>query len=79
MSKVYYYGMRLRPYGPGCQPKGAIGVADDPSGKYWNIICYDKQLTEELAEAYDLEQIIIHDEWAKSPNHVALDIDWSNI
>ena len=79
MSKVYYYGMRLRPYGLGCQPKGMIGVAEDPSRKYWNILCYAEKLTDEQIDAYDLEQLVILDDLAKSPNHVTLNIDLGNI
>lgn len=59
---MFVYGMRLRPYGMGCQPKGVCWVCDcedvyRPSGEYWSIICYLHPLTEEECRAYDLDYL----------------------
>jgi hypothetical protein len=35
----YYYGMKLRPYGIGCQPKDMYLLIDcEPSARYHSII-----------------------------------------
>ena len=54
----YYYGMRLRGFSPGCQPmEGLIERQDDNAGKYWDILVYDRELTEKEIEDYELERI----------------------
>ena len=54
----YRYGMRLRGFGPGCQPKdGLLYGAEDPSGKYWNIIVYSRKLSEREMRDYDLDPV----------------------
>lgn len=56
-KKYYHYGMRLRPFGIGCQPKGVVDRADDPTGKYWDILIYDRELTEKEMFDYDLDYL----------------------
>lgn len=57
-NKTYFrYGMRLRGYSPGCQPKGAVLREDDPSGKYYDIIIYDRRLTEKEVADYELDEL----------------------
>ena len=52
------YGMRLRGFSIGCQPKeGFVERTDDPDGKYWDIIVYDRPLTDTELDAYDLDFI----------------------
>ena len=52
----YAYGMRLRGYSPGCQPKeGLKAIANDR--KYHNILIYDHQLTEEEIRDYELDDL----------------------
>lgn len=54
----YRYGMRLRGFSPGCQPKeGLLRREDDPSGKYYDIIVYDRQLTSKELRDYELDFI----------------------
>lgn len=54
--KKYIYGMRLRGFSIGCQPKqGLIGRRDDESGKYYDLIVYDKPLSELLMKEYELD------------------------
>lgn len=53
----YRYGMRLRGFSPGCQPKGVIRREDDPNGKYWDIIVYDHELTDDECEHYSLYRL----------------------
>ena len=57
MSMRYVYGMRLRPFSMGCQPKqGLVGVCTNPKGrKYWSMIIYDRPLTEAEMDIYDLD------------------------
>lgn len=52
------YGMRLRGFSPGCQPKeGLLRREDDPTGKYWDILVYDRILTDQEIRSYDLDPI----------------------
>lgn len=54
----YKYGMRLRGFSPGCQPKHGFWTRrDDISGKYWDIIVYTRRLTEEELRNYDLDYL----------------------
>ena len=55
--KEYKYGMRLRGYSPGAQPKGVLRREDDTTGKYCDIIVYDRPLSAEEISNYDLDTI----------------------
>lgn len=57
---AYYYGMRLRPFGIGCQPmKGLVACVSDSVviKGYWDIVEYDRALTEEECEHYSMDFI----------------------
>lgn len=57
-NDVYKYGMRLRGFSIGCQPKdGFIERRDDESGKYYDILLYDRKLTQEELNTYELDFI----------------------
>ena len=54
----YRYGMRLRGFSPACQPmNGLVRREDDPTGKYWDILIYDRELTPEEVRSYDLDEL----------------------
>ena len=54
----WFYGMRLRGFSIGCQPKeGFVERVDDPDGKYWDVIVYDRPLSDQEIDAYDLDFI----------------------
>lgn len=53
----YAYGMRLRGYSPGAQPKGVIERRDDPRGIYHDVIVYDRPLTEKEIRDYELDEL----------------------
>lgn len=56
MDSVYVYGMRLRGFSPGAQPKeGLIAREDDPLNEYWDILVYSRQLPRKEYEQYDLD------------------------
>ena len=56
--KEYKYGMRLRGFSPGCQPKdGFIRREDDTMGDYYDVIVYDRQLTEDELRDYELDAL----------------------
>ena len=57
MEKEFKYGMRLRGFSPGCQPKGVMRREDDPTGKYWDIIIYDRELTRKELVDYELDDL----------------------
>ena len=50
------YGMRLRPAGPGCQPPGFIRI-DSSEKRYWNVLYYERELTKEEMEQYNLDEL----------------------
>lgn len=55
---TYKYGMRLHGFSIGCQPKdGLIERMDDPAGKYYDILAYDRQLTKQELEDYELDDL----------------------
>ena len=55
---VTYYGMRLRGFSPGCQPKDGLQYGtDDPAGRYWNILVYNRRLSDKEMADYDLDFI----------------------
>lgn len=52
----FLYGMKMRGFSPGCQPKrGLKERLDDTTGKYWDILIYDRQLTADEVISYELE------------------------
>ncbi len=53
-----YYGMRLRGFSPGCQPmKGLKYCTEDPEGRYWNVLVYNRRLSDKEKRDYDLDFI----------------------
>lgn len=56
-TAVYRYGMRLRGFSIGCQPKGVLDREDDATGKYYDILVYDRKLTEKELEDYELDYL----------------------
>ena len=56
----YYYGMRLRGFSPGCQPKeGLVRRIDSTSKKYYDILIYDRELTKKEETNYELDYIYL--------------------
>lgn len=54
----FRYGMRLRGFSPGCQPmNGFLRREDDTTGKYHDILVYDRQLNELGVYAYGLDEL----------------------
>lgn len=54
----YVYGMKLRGFAPLCQPMaGLLGYTEDPTGVYYNLLAYDRPLTEEELRDYELVPI----------------------
>lgn len=53
----YLYGMRARPLSPGAQPKGVTEFYPPllQYPQYWNIIVYDRPLTEQEISDYELD------------------------
>ena len=56
-KREFCYGMRLRGYSPGAQPKGVTRREDDTTGKYHDIIVYDRRLSADEIRDYELEEI----------------------
>ena len=58
MSVTYIYGMRLRGFSIGCQPMdGFIERYDDESGKYYDILAYDRMLSVDELEDFELDYL----------------------
>lgn len=54
----YLYGMKYRGFSIGCQPKdGFIERLDDKSGKYYDILAYNRPLTNDEISNYELDPI----------------------
>lgn len=54
----YKYGMRLRGFSIGCQPmKGFVRREDDETGKYYDILIYNRPLTESEIYSYELDSL----------------------
>lgn len=52
----YVYGMRLRGFSLGCQPmRGLLERQDDTTGRYHDLIVYDRELTAEELREYELD------------------------
>ena len=57
-THVYTYGMRLRGFSVGCQPKdGLVKRRDDKSGLYYDVLVYERKLTRKELEDYELDYI----------------------
>lgn len=55
---MFVYGMRLRGFSLGCQPKdGFVERLDDTTGKYYDLIVYNRQLSENECHDYELDFI----------------------
>lgn len=55
---MYRYGMRLRGFSIGCQPMdGFVERQDDRSGKYHDILVYDRKLSEAEVRDYELDYL----------------------
>lgn len=52
----YKYGMRLRGFSPGCQPRGVVDH-EDGSGRYFDFIFYDRKLTDAEEHDYELDYL----------------------
>lgn len=52
--KLYGYGMRLRGFSPGCQPKEGFVECRD-SNEYHDIIVYKRKLTADEVSEYELD------------------------
>lgn len=55
---MYRYGMKHRGFAPMCQPmNGFDHREDDITGKYFDIIVYNRKLTDTEIYNYELEEI----------------------
>lgn len=58
MKKLYAYGMRLRGFSPGCQPMdGFVERVDWPGREYYDVLLYDRPLTDKEIRDYELTQV----------------------
>ena len=57
-DKTYKYGMRLRGFAPLCQPRsGFVKRLYDKTGKYYDILIYNRLLTNKELNDYELDFI----------------------
>ena len=58
METVHVYGMRSRGFSPGAQPtEGWLDTEVDPLDDYWNILIYNRKLSREEQEAFELDYL----------------------
>ena len=63
----YKYGMRLRGFSIGCQPmRGLIRREDDNTGRYHDILVYDRRLSADEIDSYELSAITAENESTES-------------
>lgn len=53
---LHKYGMRLRGASPGAQPKD-FKRFDESDSRYWNVLYYDRILTDEETYHYSLDYL----------------------
>lgn len=52
----YVYGIKLRGFSLGCQPmQGFVERKDDPNGKYYDLLIYNRRLSDKELSDYELE------------------------
>lgn len=58
----YVYGMRLRGFSPGCQPKDGLLRREDskPGERYYDRVVYGRKLTEREVTDYELDFLICY-------------------
>lgn len=62
LKKLHKYGMRLRGFSIGCQPMdGFVARTDDPKGRYYDILIYDRVLSGAEVMDYELDYIGIEE------------------
>lgn len=62
VKKLHKYGMRLRGFSIGCQPMdGFVARTDDPKGRYYDILIYDRVLSGAEVMDYELDYIGIEE------------------
>lgn len=60
--KAYKYGMRLRGFSLGCQPmQGFIERVDDKNGRYYDLLLYNRELSQEEIKNYELDYLGIEE------------------
>jgi len=55
--KKYIYGMRLRGCSIGAQPDGFEIIENTIEDKYYDLLAYDKVLTDEELKEYELDYV----------------------
>ena len=74
----YRYGMRLRGYAPLCQPKeGLLRREDDTTGKYHDILVYNRKLTQDEIRNYELDDLGQQEKYPKEVTETLFEIDES--
>ena len=55
---MYKYGMRLRGFSPACQPMaGLVRREGDPTGRYHDILIYDRPLNGHEQDTFELDYL----------------------
>lgn len=57
MNCLHKYGMREHGCSIGKQPMDFVKCEDDPTGKYYNILTYDRELSAEEIEQYGFDKL----------------------
>lgn len=57
----YMYGMKYRGFSLGCQPRGVVELLDGDKD-YYDIIVYDRELTDKEIYEYELDYIGMKEE-----------------
>lgn len=53
----FRYGMRLRGFSPGCQPMNGLVRREDGDKRYYDILVYNRPLTDTELRDYELDAL----------------------
>lgn len=53
----FRYGMRLRGFSPGCQPMKGLLRREDGDKRYYDILIYERPLTDKELRDYELDDL----------------------
>lgn len=79
MRTRFFYGMRVRGRGFGCQPNDFIEVRTDESDKYKDILIYNRELSEKELQEYQLDFIKKEEKIAVKSGYYFMIFDISDI
>ena len=73
-KRFWVYGMRLRGFSPGCQPMKGLIERKDAKREYYDILVYDRELSDKELRDYELDFLYMGFERKTARNPLSLDM-----